>query len=111
MGRRARIDHDDSVKVVWHHDEVIHFDGRERLGQFLPNPLDHLPGLVQPHPLAGHLTKEAQAFLPGYGYEVGPSLCVVVASQAERLAVMGWRFIVSVQEGSPAWSSGQPDRL
>ena len=78
MGRWGLVDQDDCVDVVWHDDELVQFDRRKSFGQFTPDALDHLPGLVQAHLFVNHVAKETQVFLNGNGHEVGADLCVVV---------------------------------
>ena len=89
-------DHD-AVDVVGHHGEFVQFDGWEPVRNSIPDRTDHLPCVVQAHPLIGHVTEQTETVLRNNGEEVCARPGVIVPSQADRPAVMAVRVVAAGQ--------------
>ena len=97
--------YDDSVNMVWHHDERVHFDSWKSVWQSAPNALDNLSGFIQPCFPVLYVTEERQPSLHYNGHEVSSGLCVIETFQANGPAVLQV-WIVETSQAETHFFSG-----
>ena len=79
-----RINDDDAVNVIRHHNEHVHLNGGESLVKCLPHRTRHLPCIIQSHATIHNITEQTQPTMHNDGHEIRSGERIIIPRQTNR---------------------------